>query len=66
MEPPIEKAAVSGIRVASADLADGFELRATSQDRFCDSNREYGVIGEVTERAKQWEVLRLDGAKLVN
>ncbi len=60
MEPPIEKSAVSSIRVAPADLADRFKIRATRQDRLCNSNREYCVIGEVTERAKQLEILRLD------
>src|SRR6266581_5848931 len=66
MEPPIEEAAVSGIRVAPADLADRFKIRATGQDRLCDSNGEHGVIGEVTERAKQREILRLDRTMLVD
>src|SRR6266568_2578827 len=66
MEPPIEEAAVSGIRVAPADLADRFKIRATRQDRVCDSNGEHGVIGEVTERAKQREILRLDRTKPAN
>jgi len=48
MEPAMEKAAVSSVRVTSADVADGLKIRAARQDRLCNSNREYGVIGEAT------------------